>query len=100
MKTYIVPNDKLQEWDELTESNAHGLRLQRIADYMFCCSTTPDTKADLYEITQMLNTINSLHDRRRSLSGRLWEIRETLRKQLRNAIKSEFGEAELKRINP
>lgn len=100
MKAIIVPDWKIEEWEELTEENAHGLRLQRIADYMFCCTMDAEARADLFEIEHVLNTINSLHDRRRCLSGQLWEIRETLRKRLRKVIEKEFGEDVLKRINP
>lgn len=99
-KTFRTPDRKIEEWDELTESNAHGIRIARIADYLSCVASNQESRNDLYEIAQVANTINSLHDRRRCLSGRLYEIRETLRKTLRDTIRYEFGEEELKRINP
>ena len=100
MKTTIVPDWKLEEWNELTESNAHGLRLERIADYLYGCTSNTEARANLYEIAHVMNTINSLHDRRRSLSFPLYTIRETLRKTLRETIAQEFGQEELNRINP
>lgn len=90
----------LADLADMTESNAHGIRLERIADYLYGCTSNTDASADLYEIAHVMNTINSLHDRRRYLSFPLYAIREFLRKTLRETIDQEFGHEELNRINP
>ena len=94
-----IPDWKLEEWNELTEWNAHGKRIERIADY---CQAFADEagRADLYEITATLNAINCLHDRRGYISDYLYELRRVARERLRKVIGEQFGPEVLERIDP
>ena len=90
---------KLEEWEALENSNAHGTRLERIADY---CMSFADGEAmtDLYAIRCMLNALNCQHDRIGHIPMWLYKIRENLRLQLRKVIGEEFGPSVLNRIDP
>ena len=102
MKKYqqiSIPDWKLEEWNDLEEWNAHGKRCERIADY--CQGFANDAgRADLYEITATLNTMNCLHERRGYISDYLYELRRIARDRLRKVIAEQFGPEALELINP
>ena len=86
-----LPAWKLAEWSELTESNAHGKRLERIADY---CATFAEGEArqDLQDLAALFNTINARHDKSgRGISRILYETRSKLSAELRELILELFG---------
>lgn len=100
MKDIYLPDWKIEEWAEMENRNAHGHRLERIADY---CMTFADGEArkDLDDMAHILNSINAAHDRR-SDGIPVWmlALREIIRTRLRDAILQEFGQDALDRINP
>lgn len=102
MKKYreiAVADWKLKEWADLENRNAHGLRLERIADTCYCFADG-EGRAELYAIQCMLNALNCQHDRLGQLPGWLYEIRQSLRARLCQVIKAQFGPEALELINP
>jgi len=92
---------RLKNWEEMTQRNDHGGRLERIADYCRCFVPYPsEDRCDLDDIYHLLNTINGNHKSRGWLDPWLSELRETIRQRLRDLIRSDFGDEVLKRINP
>ena len=94
-----LPEWRLEAWKEMENRHAHGKRLERIADY---CQTFAgdEGRAELYEITEVLNTINSLHERRGCLNEFLFNLRYATRERLISVIGTEFGPEALELIGP
>ena len=92
---------RLKDWDEMTQRNDHGGRLERIANYCRSCVPYPsEDRRNLDDIYYLLNTINSNHNSRGYLDPWLADLREQIRQRLRDLIRSDFGDEVLKRINP
>lgn len=100
MKHLEIPKHKLNEWNELENSNAHGKRLERIADYIdFYCDDL-ENRHNLNCARSMLNTLNARHYAQGYITE--WEIqmREMMRQEIRAIIADEFGQTTLLEINP
>lgn len=91
MKRLSIPEWKLQEWDELTNSNAHGLRLYRIADYLIGLVENQNRKNDLVALAGMLNALNCQHDRLGHLPAWMHNIRCVMSERLTQIVVEEFG---------
>lgn len=99
MRALYLPDWKKKEWDEMTERNAHGKRLEAIADWCGCCSET-EARGDYFALANILNAVNNAHDSRGYLPAWMLDTREQLRQTLRGLISEEYGAEGLKMINP
>lgn len=93
-----IPAWRLESWRIMTDQNAHGKRLESIADY---CATFAegDVRGDLEDLAGLFNKINARHEMRGSLSQILYETRYGLSRVLYTIIGREFGPEVLKKIN-
>lgn len=100
-----IPGRVLAHWARLEDENQHGRRLYSIAHYFYQrVETEPGAGAaeqDFFEVEQLLNQINALHEMSRDgLSEFVYNVRTACRLQLRAAIANYFGYDVLNKVDP
>lgn len=98
--TIQLPAEKLREWEDAEERNAHGERLESIAGWCHINAGSNHWGAEFLDTFKMFKSINSIHNTHFSLPMWLFEIRENTRQQLRLLIVGAYGPEVLERINP
>lgn len=98
---YMAPRGlakKAEEWNEMTERNAHGECLQSIADYFAYVCPGPE-KAEFMTAFELLKTINDEHRRRGYLSQIMMGTRIVLMNGIYRLISELYGEDVLNIVN-
>lgn len=98
--TLQMPAVKLSEWADMEDSNAHGERLESIAEWCCRCAGPNHWGGDFLDVFTLLRCINSIHGTHFGLPMWLYEIREQARRQLRALVLEAYGAEALEKVNP